>query len=143
MKSLNYDLGFFVGEYIINKFLPTLSISMIRTNITIPCTIGEADEYNRLNDLWYEEYQKNKDDNLESWVKLREFYTKLQTKYLPHELKCYVYKINPSNMKKFKLGIIDSLWGSDACSYSLSPEDIEVDYDDYSTIIIFKLDVNS
>lgn len=138
-KDLNYQLGFFVGEFIVDNYLPTLSIDMIKTRNVIQCTIAEADEYHRLHDLWSEEYQINPNAPKDNWENYLAYGMELTIKYLPHNLVCYVSDVSPTDIALFKEGICDSLWNCDCCSYHLAPETIDIKNDKYSTKITFKL----
>lgn len=144
-KSLTseYQLGFFVGEDIINRFLPTLSVE---ENMGKSIQISEEDviEYKRLDNEWYNKYQHGKHEADEEWKAYQDFRQVMKTKYLPNPLICHEKLINIQNMDEFKNGLITSLWDSDSCNYSLKPEDIEIyDEEDYFTIIKFKLSENS
>ena len=50
--SLEYQLGHFIGDYIVEKYLPTLSIDG-STHTIIDVTKEEAEEYMRLEEVWW------------------------------------------------------------------------------------------
>jgi len=145
-KSLTaeYQFGFFVGEDIVNRFLPTLSVEG-GTRKEILVSSDDQREYNRLDKKWYENCKNNltNSEQLESvknWTDFQEFRQVLKTKYLPNPLECHENLLNIRDMGKFKAGLITSLWDCDHCCYSLEPEDIEIyDEDDYFTVIKLKL----
>lgn len=140
-KSLTaeYQFGFFVGEDIVNRFLPTLSVEG-GTNKQILVSSEDQREYNRLDKKWYERCKPGSSSTNEEWIDFQNFRQILKTKYLPNPLECHVNLLNIRDMGKFKAGLITSLWDCDHCNYSLESEDIEiVDEDDYFTVIKFKL----
>lgn len=141
-KKLNKQLGWFVGEYIIENYLPTISVDDINTKTVIQCTIGEADKIKHLTDVWFGLYNVDEKSvkSKESWNNLLSYRTELESKYLPKELKCHTLKIKPTNVKKFKDGLADALWNCDICHYSLKHKDIEIIQEKYNTVIKLKLD---
>lgn len=140
-KSLTaeYQLGYFVGEDIVNRFLPTLSVE----GGTIKQILVSSDEqrkYDRLNKEWYDRCKNGKDESKDEWTEFQNFRQELITKYLPNPLICHEKLLNIRDTGKFKAGLITSLWDCDHCNYSLDHEDIEIyDEDDYFTIIKLKL----
>lgn len=140
-KSLTaeYQLGFFVGEDIVNRFLPTLNVEA-GTRKQIDVSTEDQWEYNRLDKRWYEKCKLGKDQSEKEWTDFQEFRQILKTKYLPNPLECHEKLLNIRDMGKFKAGLIISLWDCDHCNYSLESEDIEIyDEDDYFTVIKLKL----
>lgn len=163
---LAYQLGWYVGEEIVHRFLPTLSVDSIQTNKNISVTCAEGDECRRLNDVWYNKtqevrYQLNKeskekqdckksweidDESREAtkaeWEALRAYHEMLEEKYLPKTVECHmqVLHITEENMQAFKEGIGASLWDCDGSHYSTNPEDIDVkdDEDGWFTVITLK-----
>lgn len=150
-QSLESQLGIYVGEYIIENYLPTLSTDMIRTRNCIIVSEEDSVENKRLSDEWFETtcYGKNwnkEDENgdKEKWEQYLNHNKMLDKKYLPHKLTCHINPLNIEKVDEFKKGLIYSLWNCDCCSYNLKPENIKI-YDDengYFTIIEFILDVN-
>ena len=49
-KKLSNQLGYYIGEFIVNKFLPTLSCDMIQSYNVIKITEEEQKKYSELND---------------------------------------------------------------------------------------------
>lgn len=133
-KTLAMQLGYFVGQYIVDRYLPTLSVDIIKTFNNISVTWAEGEEYRRLGNVY--DSTKTK----ESWKEYREYSKKLELKYFPETLFCYLYfklEIKASDVEEFKKGVICSLWNSDVCSYSIKPEDIILE----ERLIKLKLDV--
>lgn len=129
-----WQLGFYVGEYIVHNDLPTISVEA-GTRRVIPVSVEDENEYRNIEKKWFIEYQKS--EAKEEWESYQQYRQKLKKKYLPETLKCYVSVLNITNISEFKEGLINSLWNSDVCNYSLNPEDINI-YDDdecYFTII--------
>lgn len=76
--TLAYQLGIYVGEQIVDKFLPTLSCDSLQTRNVISVTIGEGDECKRLSDVWFAkrmEFRGSDDDatkaTVEEWNAMR------------------------------------------------------------------------
>ena len=136
MCELSRNIGEYVGCMILYNYLPTLSIDCIKTNRIIK--VDEKDEHEefKLKDIWF----NNKGEN--EWENYRDFYVSLLNKYLPKKLECIVIKINEIvNIYSLKEGIIDYLWNCDICSYKLTHDDIDINFLEFKTIVILKLDV--
>lgn len=147
--SIAYQLGFYIGEEIVNRFLPTLSIDLIITKKNISVTCAEGDECRRLNDVWFEKRMSVKGSDSEKakateeeWKAVRAYHEMLEEKYLPKTVECYFTMLNitEENMQDFKKGIGVSLWNCDCSHYSANSEDIDVkeDSDGFFTIITLK-----
>jgi len=148
VKDMNFQLGYYVGEYILHHFLPSLSIYDEQTRNVIQCTIGETEEYHRLDKIWFDSYEHNhlkRDSKYENkrpeWLELRAYANMLEKKHLPDILRCYLPRVTPTDMDVFLNGFIDSLWNSDVCNYSLDKKNIEFTQEEYKTIINLKLSV--
>ena len=142
-----YQLGFYVGEEIVHRFLPTLSVDAIHTKTNISVTAGEGDECRRLNDVWYRKTFEDRDNEKHSeaeWKALRAYHEMLEEKYLPKKVECHFRLLNIADdiMEDFKKGVGVSLWDCDCSHYSTKPEDIDVkaDEDGWFTIITLKKD---
>lgn len=147
--SLISQLGRYVGEDIVRKYLPTLSVDAIHTPTNISVTCAEGDECRRLEDVWFSkraEYRRDDDKGSKAsekeWEALRAYHEMLEEKYLPKTVECYFSCLNISerNMKKFKEAISVALWDCDCSHYSVDPKDIDVKVDDdgYFTTITLK-----
>lgn len=164
--TLAYQLGYYIGEEIVNRFLPTLSCDSIHTNNNISVTCAEGDECRRLNDVWFNKTQevrynlnkesREKQDGKKSWEiddesrkatekeweELRAYHKMLEEKYLPKTLECkfQILNINPNDMDEFKKGISHSLWNCDCSHYSTKEEEIVVEADEegWFTVITLK-----
>lgn len=147
--SLALQLGFYVGEQIVRRHLPTLSVDGIHTNVNISVTCAEGDECRRLNDVWFNKVMNFKGTDEEKrkateseWNALRAFHQVLEEKYLPKIVECNFgfLNITEENMKEFKEGISMSLWDCDCSHYSTKLEDIEIkpDEDGMFTMITLK-----
>ena len=138
--TLEFQLGWYVGEDIVNRFLPTLTVDMLQTRVLINVTKEEGDEAKRLGDVWYSNYDE-KVKNDDNWIALRKYHVMLEEKYLPPILECRIRPLNVDNMEEFKNGFRSSLWDSDLCHYDItSNDDIEIvnEEDGYFTIIKLK-----
>lgn len=178
IKSHSYSLGVYLAEYIMLTQMPSLSCNQW-TRKSIQVTWGEAQELKRLEEEWYskrsseerkireenpgikgaELYRKEKEAHqrsIDEWNASMKYRYILKEKYLPHTLKCTVMFIDFSDEevnKEIKRGLINALWDSDHCEYSLKEEDIIFenetdtygDNDEYSmtfTHVTLKLDLD-
>lgn len=137
------QLGYYVGEDIIVENLPTLSTDMLQSRVVIKVSEEDTEYSEKLRDEWrkaYQEAEKDpslKDLSVEKWQLYRDNQRYLDKKYLPETLRCVKNNLNLNNINidEFKKGLIDSLWNSDLCSYSLKPENITTEDERYFTII--------
>lgn len=147
--TLAYQLGFYVGEQIVNRYLPTLSVDMLKTRVNISVTCAEGDECRRLNDVWFDkrmEHRGDEDDITKAtekeWNEMQAYHKMLEDKYLKDTIDCHfqVLNIGEKDMDDFKAGIGASLWDCDCSHYSTKKENIEVqaDEDGWFTIITLK-----
>jgi hypothetical protein len=148
-QSLEWQLGIYIGDYIVEKFLPTLS-TRGSTHTIIEVTKEEANEYERLDQDWWNAIHPNGQSisNIENgkkeWNHLRAFVKMLEEKYLPKTLECHIPRlssVSDENMTKLKKGIANALWNSDVSCYSCNLDDIEIstEEDDFFTIVRLKL----
>jgi hypothetical protein len=149
--TLAFQLGYYIGEEIVHRFLPTLSVDDIRTNNNISVTCGEGDECRRLNNVWWSKISslRNVSDDEktnateEEWKALRAYHEMLEEKYLPKTVKCRFSLINvlEEDILEFKRGIGVSLWDSDCSHYSTDVENINIadDEDLLFTVITIKI----
>jgi hypothetical protein len=126
LNSLEWQLGYFVGEYIISNHLPTLNIDPITTRNTIQVDMSDARHYAELYNAWGDACSENKGSEAQ-WETLKAYSKELQIKYLPETIECPIAPLNVGDMDEFKQGLRESLWSSDCCSYRISTnKDIEV-----------------
>lgn len=142
MKSLEYQLGYYVGEYIYHTQLPTLSTDLLHSRKVIQVTISEADQYHALEEKW----RKSKSDL--DWNTMKDFRHALAKKYLPNKLECFIPKLDFNeqfDITEFKKGLRWSLWDCDLCWYKIEKdEDIGIQQESlggYFTQINLILDV--
>lgn len=137
-----YQFGYFVGEYIVEHYLPCLNIDMFRTSKLIRVSSNDKKKHEILETKWRERYHKDSEEDTPEWEELQESHRKLEHKYLPHELICCFDAMNILNEDEFKRGLYSSLWGSDVCHYNVEPSSIviETEPDFYFTNIKLKLD---
>jgi hypothetical protein len=138
--TTEYQLGYYVGEDIVNRFLPSISVEP-GTRTQIEVSEEESIEYARIEKKWYNKYQQGKDEATEEWNYYQNYRELLKKKYLPSPLICHMSPLNIVDLEEFKKGLIWSLWDSDHCNYCLDTEKIKI-YDDeeiYFTIIEFEL----
>jgi len=122
--SLNYQLGMYVGEYIVALHLPTLSTDMLLTRTIIDVSSEETAEWEEL-EKPQQIYISSKDPDREAkeeartkrFYENRKWYHKLEEKYLPETLKIMVPRVVPTNMEQFTQGIKDTLWNCDRSHY--------------------------
>lgn len=149
-QSLEFQLGFYVGEYIFHRFLPTLSTDDLRSRIVIKVSDEDTIQNKHLANRWFESTRKNRvkketdEEKNPLWIEYYQHNKMLERKYLPHILKCHIPTIhNVKNIEKLKDGIIASLWDCDMCAYSLKSENITITHTDdgYFTVVEFVLGV--
>ncbi len=146
--TMDYQLGYYVGEHIVNRYLPTLSTDMLQSNRVIKVSEEDSVENDRLDKEWYSttRYQKNYDGkndvNNEKWELYHQHNKMLEQKYLPKKLDCHLRLLKINDEKEFKEGLHSSLWDCDMCSYNIEPENIKIENDMVNgfTIITFQLD---
>jgi hypothetical protein len=149
VKSLTTEqqLGFYVGIYIVDRYLPTLSTDGLHSKTLIKVSEEDEIQQEKLMSEWFSttkhgsNWDGNENGNKEKWDLCVEHNKMLEKKYLPEILECFFHPINIIDEEDFKKGLILSLWNCDMCSYSIKPEDILIKIDDdyYSTIISLKL----
>ena len=136
-----YQLGYYVGEYIVSRFLPTLSTDMIQSRRVITVSYEDIEENKRLYSEWFNSNRANEEGGKGKWVLFYQHNKMLEKKYLPNPLICHLGALNILNMDEFKKGLSYSLWDCDICSYNIEPENIKI-YDDEEvrfTIVELKL----
>lgn len=140
--SITFQLGEYIGEYIVTHYLPTLSTDMMKSNNVILVSEEETKKHDELNNEWfqklYDKEERKKPENeraKEEWEKYRVFSIELDKKYLPEKIECLVPKFYTKDMNTLKNGIRLSLWDSDICSYKIDTNDdiiideLDKDYD--------------
>lgn len=127
--TLSFQLGLFVGEEICVK-IPTLSCDMIQSNKVIKVTDEEQSEVNRLEGIWGDNYQinKNTEESNLLFKQYRKYVRTLEEKYYPKTITLYTRLLNipETEMDEFKRGISLALRDCDFCSYDTKVENIEV-----------------
>jgi hypothetical protein len=132
-KELSTQLGYYIGEYIVHRYLPTLSCDSLHSYNSIKVTDEEEAEHERLEKEWFSkthaggsrgDYENSKTE----WEQLRAYANMLKIKYIPEKLECYLPVLDMSDLDidSFKQGLGVSLWDCDFCYYSIKPEDIEI-----------------
>jgi hypothetical protein len=133
--TAEYQLGMYVGQYIVLKYLPTLSISEIQTRNVIQVFDEDEAEYKALDALWTKyvflpQTEENKKLSEAAWAPMIECYERMIKKYMPQKLVCHLAPLNIVNVDEFKKGISNILWDCDCCSYSTDPENIVITHDE-------------
>jgi len=128
--SLEYQIGWYIGEFIHSNLLPTLSIDMLKTRKVIDVTEEETKKFEELDEKWHKEWEKTRESkgNEKEWKELQEFRKELEKKYLPEKLKCLVPKFDVDDIEELKKGIRECLWDTDLSHYECgSNKDIEIE----------------
>lgn len=129
-KTLEYQLGYYIGDYIYYKHLPTLSPWLMQSPTLIQVSEEDTAKYNELSNAC------TGVDN-EAWKEYRAFNKSLEEKYMPPVLECFTRKITSiTNMEELISGIRSSLWNCDVCCYNLDTIKVENDGDFFTKIII-------
>jgi hypothetical protein len=126
--SMDYQLGFYIGENIVDNYLPTLSTDMIHSRKVIKVSEKDEIENNRLDDEWFNSctHERGNSGDKEKWEAYFNHNKMLENKYLPQTLECVFSLLRIDDMKKFKEGLRSSLWNCDMCSYNIDEEKIEI-----------------
>lgn len=144
--SMDWQLGYYVGENIVHNYLPTLSTDMIHSNKVIQVSEEDYFENKKLNEDWFNSCKHVRGDSgdKEKWNLYFNHNKMLVKKYLPPVLECSFRLIRINDMDKFKEGLYSSLWNCDMCSYDIKEKNIEIknDMEFGFTYINFKLDEN-
>jgi hypothetical protein len=146
--SMDYQLGYYVGEHIVNRYLPTLSTDMIQSRNVIKVSEEDEIENKRLDEEWFKTTRHNddwdgeNDGDKEKWKLYLQHNKMLEKKYLPKELVCHLRLLKINDEKEFKEGLRSSLWDCDMCSYNIEIENIKIENEmEFGyTIITFQLD---
>lgn len=147
-QTLESQLGYYVGEYIVHRYLPTLSTDTIQSRNCIIVSEDDTKENKRLNDEWFSSTRYGgkwngvyENGDKEKWEEYRRHNKMLEYKYLPHTLVCHLQPLNVENIDEFKKGLSWSLWDCDMCSYNIKPENIKIydEEDGYFTVFEFTL----
>lgn len=141
-KKLNYQLGYFVGEYIYANDLPTLNTDMLKSRRVINVSDEDFARHSEVCDKLHSTYKWNGGDGVDNgeFDVFKALNDELAVKYLPNELICHLPCIlEVTNMKKFIKGIRDCLWDTDLCSYKLGKGDIIFRKGKYSSKIVLYL----
>lgn len=132
-RSLTMDwmLGHFIGEEICRTTLPRLSTDALgRFSLGIKVSKEDTEEYNRLQQLFHDNYKSNDYDSAkDEWIAYRTFAKTIEKKYLPNPFIARLGLFNVdaiTNMKQFKNGFIEALWNDDFCHYNLDEENIKI-----------------
>lgn len=148
--TVDYHLGYFVGEHIVNRYLPTLSTDMLQSWNVIKVSEEDTIENRRLDKEWYsttkyqDKYDGENDGDKTKWELYHQHNKMLEQKYLPKKLDCHLRLLKINDKKEFKEGLRSSLWDCDMCSYNIDVENIKIENDMVNgfTIITFQLDEN-
>jgi len=134
--SKDYQLGFYIGEMIFEKYLPTTDAVMLQTNHVIPLLPEDFIEYKRLEKEWSDHMWANMGNKKEKNPIIKaegkrlfdiqlNFWRMAAKKILLPEIKCDILPLpRHLNVTKFKEGLSYFLWDCDMCSYSIEHEDI-------------------
>lgn len=121
--TLNYQLGEFVGEYIVNTELPIVNTYDFKIYEGTSNVVGELDDedkqkYTELDNKCFVNGKIDSDRHAE-YVR---FLHSLDKKYLPKTKTVYWYPILITNETAFIDGINSALWNSDISSYIVSTD---------------------
>ncbi len=122
-RSASYYLGYYIGEHILSRYLPTLSTDDLQSPNVVKVTEQEEEHCKKLNDEWFESYELGKGkDTLEAkrrFKNLLDYQNTLASKYLKETLEIPIPDIELSNIesKDFIQGIKDNLWDCDLSWY--------------------------
>jgi hypothetical protein len=125
-NTADYYLGKLVGQLIFYTRLPTLNVDMLKSPTIIDVSEDEKREVDRLHQLISDTYEDDTEPETKWGVKqsteiahknwIGEI-NKLADKYLPEKLHYRFDRIEINNIKEFKDGLADYLWGTDLSWY--------------------------
>lgn len=135
-ENLSYQLGYYVGEYIVYRYLPTISCEDMGLR-PIQVTDEEKKEYDKLSDVWFHKrYSDKKTKGEIEWQDYQKYRRKLIEKYIPEKLDCHLPLLDIDNleMESFKDGVGTALWQSDMSYYKCEASNIEYKEEPYGKI---------
>lgn len=124
IDNLNYYLGLSVGENIVNKFLPTLSTDMLKTDRIIEVSEEETKIWEEMSSEYNKKYlwatdKEVKEEGTKQFYENLKWYKTLEEKYLPKTLTVRITKVKPTNIIEFQKGVEEALWDCDLSHYSV------------------------
>jgi hypothetical protein len=141
--TLDRQLGYYVGEHIVSRYLPTLSTDLLQSRRVIQVNDEDTAENKRLDKEWFNSCTHKSGDSgdNEKWNLYLQHNKMLEKKYLPNPLECHLGLIKFNDENEFKEGLKLSLWDCDMCSYDIEKENIKIEYDMEMgfTVISFQL----
>lgn len=143
--DLNYQLGRYVGEFIVSTHLPTLSVDLLKSRNVIKVTPDEVKKYSQLNDEWLESYStdNNNNDICPNWVAYRKYHHELARKYLKQTLKINVPKVYPKDIEMFREGLKNVIWDCDLSWYVVPENFFELGiFGSWCSTITLELEIN-
>jgi hypothetical protein len=145
-QSTSYTLGLYIGQYIFDKYLPTLSTDDILTPNVTQVSPEDTTMIEFLNKTWYESTPNgdNPDplNNPQYWDAYLGANKTLRERYLPKILECQIPFLSLRDNHQWdelKKGIFDFLWDSDRCYYEISPKALNFRDDDVFVYLDLKL----
>lgn len=151
-ETIDWDLGYFMGEYIVTHYLPRISTDFITGRNVYQVSAEEMAEHNRLDQIWGDlsmaerNEKKHTIEYNKAWNAFRRYANDLYKKYLPPVLECHLPQINLDkvNMECLKKGISYALWDCDMSHYDSNIDKIEiVDDNDVMRFTVVKLHYHS
>lgn len=139
--TLEFQLGLYMGEHIVDKYLPRLMyygpyIRKTKKNYSykrrdergIRILKSEANKFESLSAEAYKIEDRESKEFNERWQVYLNYSHELDVKYLPKTLKCYLDTINVAEDKMIdvKNGIRSALWNCDVCSYEIDLDKIRI-----------------
>ena len=88
--NMAWCLGHYVGEYIVAKYLPSLSVGCGYTNNVIQVSDEDTQAYNLINEALHTTEKTDSKYNPKDWNAYILKSKELDEKYLPKELKCFI-----------------------------------------------------
>ncbi len=135
--SLEYQLGFYIGEQIVDRKLINLSIDMAQGMNVIDVSDEDRLLYEAVESSWHKA-TKEVGKSSHAWDDMQSFRREMERKYLPETIDCYFSKVqNVVELDEFKRGIGNAMWDCDRSQYSCDINNIEVkDEGDWTIITV-------
>ena len=132
--SLDYQLGYYIGLYILMNRMPSLPINIFAyKNSHVKISIDEKLEYEKLE----QEYEKSEEDE-KKLEALNNYELILEKKYLPNPYVCKLDLIKFENEIEFRRGLSVGLYNQEVQYYNIEEIEITNNFDSPNTILTFK-----
>jgi hypothetical protein len=121
-QILNQQIGEFVGESLVRRYVPCLSIDQLQTNTVVKVDYDD--------ELVYRQYEKemwvNGKLDSDKFKRCRNFNKVLEKRYLPAAIKCYLPPYHITDVEYFMKGVYFGIWDSDISPYNVDVNELPI-----------------